>query len=352
MVMLYGRAWSREELLSRVGDISQVARIKLHRLCEGYEDGVLAADLITGSGFQCTVLGSRGLDISAASFNGRSLAWRSAQMDRHPAYYEPHGLGWLRNFPGGLLTTCGLTYMGAPDRDEGVELGLHGRYSNTPAYAIRAWGDWEGDDYMLRVEGSVREAVVFGENVCLHRTILAHAGESNIRVRDVVRNEGFAPSPHMILYHINLGWPVVDAGSQVVIPATATLPRDAEAADEGDAWMHLHEPRTNYREKVYFHTANAGPDGMATAAVVNPWLDGGLGVYVRYRPDQLPYFVQWKMLGQGTYVVGLEPANALVLGRSKEREAGRLQTLMPGEERCYDLEIGVVSGPEAMALLP
>jgi hypothetical protein len=49
------------------------------------------------------------------------------------------------------------------------------------------------------------------------------------------------------------------------------------------------------------------------------------------------------MMGQGTYVVGVEPSNCLVGGRDKERAAGRLQFLEPGECREYRLEIGVLS---------
>lgn len=346
MANVFGRTLTKQDILSRVGDISQLARVKLHRLVNGYEDGVLAADVVTGSGLQFTVLPSRGLDISSASFRGRALAWRSAQTDRHPAYYEPQGLGWLRSFPGGLVTTCGLTWMGAPNVDEGVELGLHGRFSNTPATGVSARGEWDGDDYRMTIEGSVREAVVFGENVLLHRRITTALGATSFRIEDRVTNEGFLQAPHMLLYHVNLGYPVVDEGSRIVVPACATQPRDAEAADGAEEWMRIHTPVVGYREKVYFHTVEASADGTAMAAVVNPDLDGGMAVYVRYRPDQLPCFVQWKMLGAGTYVIGLEPANALVMGRSVEREAGRLQYLEPGESRIYELEIGVLTGEE------
>jgi hypothetical protein len=73
-------------------------------------------------------------------------------------------------------------------------------------------------------------------------------------------------------------------------------------------------------------------------------LDDGVGVYVRYRQQTLPQFVQWRMFGGGTYVLGLEPANCRVGGRAMERAAGRLQTLQPGESRSYRLEIGVLAG--------
>ena len=45
-------------------------------------------------------------------------------------------------------------------------------------------------------------------------------------------------------------------------------------------------------------------------------------------------------MGQRNYVVGMEPANCLPIGRTLEREAGRLQYLGPREERSYTLEIG------------
>ncbi len=351
MATLYGERLGRRDIAARVGDVSQIARVKLHRLTEGFEDGVLAADVITGSGFQYTVVPARGLDISSASFCGRSLAWRSAHGDRHPAYYEPEGLGWLRGFPGGLLTTCGLAWMGAPDADEGVDLGLHGRFSNTPASEVSAYGAWVGDEYELVVRGVVRESVVFGENLTLRRTIKSMMGESKLTIEDEVTNEGFTTSPHMILYHVNLGYPILDAAARIVVPAERTEPRDDEARAGVEDWMRAEAPVPGYKERVYFHTVRADARGEALAAVVNPNLDGGLAAYVRYRPEELPHLVQWKMMCAGTYVVGLEPANARVMGRSHERNAGRLQYLEAGETRRYHVEIGVLQGEAAIGLL-
>lgn len=350
MITLFGRSWTRDEIRAAVGDLSQIAGARLYRLAEGFEEGTLAADVYTGSGLEFTVLPSRGMDVTRASFRGIPLAWTSAQTSRHPAYYEPEGLGWLRSFPGGLMTTCGLSWMGAPDEDGGQPLGLHGRISNTPATAVRASADWEREDYVISVEGCLREAVVFGENLLMKRRIRTTLGSCSFTVEDEVVNEGFERAPLMLLYHCNVGFPVVADGALVVVPARETCPRDAEAADGLESWSRLHGPKPGYREKVYFHTVEPGPDGTATAAVVNPTLGSGLAVFVRYRPEQLPCFVQWKMLGAGTYVVGLEPGNALVLGRSKEREAGRLQTLEPGEERRFTLEIGVLEGDAALAM--
>ena len=60
--------------------------------------------------------------------------------------------------------------------------------------------------------------------------------------------------------------------------------------------------------------------------------------------ETLPYLSQWKMIGEGEYVLGIEPGNCLPEGRPIEREAGRLVTLKPGESRKMVLEIGIVEG--------
>src|SRR4051812_41549940 len=124
MAQLYGSQYSKADLLAHVGDISQVARIKPYRLVEGLEDGVLALDVTTGSGLDYTVLPGRGMDISAASYNGRSLAWRSATTDTHSAYFDhegENGRGWLRAFYGGLVVTCGLTWVGGNAVENGQQ---------------------------------------------------------------------------------------------------------------------------------------------------------------------------------------------------------------------------------------
>ena len=72
----------------------------------------------------------------------------------------------------------------------------------------------------------------------------------------------------------------------------------------------------------------------------------GHGVYIRFSREALPHYTEWKMMGERNYVVGMEPGNALPLGRVAEREGGRLQYLEPGQKREYELEIGVLTSAE------
>ena len=80
---------------------------------------------------------------------------------------------------------------------------------------------------------------------------------------------------------------------------------------------------------------------MVVVRLVNPEFNDGSGleVSIKYRRSEYPILVQWKMMGEGLYVVGLEPANCHVEGRCAERERGTLQILQPGEVRIYHLEI-------------
>lgn len=344
MVKLFGGEYSKADLLARVGDMSQVAGVRTHTLGDGSESGVRAVDFLTGSGFDFTVLADRGLDISTATYKGRPLMWRSSTGDVAPAHFEEPGLGWLRSFYGGLVVTCGLTYAGAPCTDGDKALGLHGRISNLPASNVYADSAWEDEDYVMWVSGRVRETTVFGENIELRRSITCRLGEPRLWICDQVSNLGYQETEHMILYHINIGFPVIDGGSRLVAPVIESNPRDADAEIEKKEYAAFPPPTSGFRERVYYLDMAEGSDGLVTAALVNPALnDGdGFGIYVKYPKRELPKFSEWKMMAEGTYVVGLEPANCWVEGRVKERERGTLQTLKPGETREYHLEIGVL----------
>ena len=150
----------------------------------------------------------------------------------------------------------------------------------------------------------------------------------------------------MILYHINLGWPLIDDGAELLLNGRSMAPRDAEAAKGVASATKLSLPIAGFQEQVFFHELVADSAGLATALLQNSELQ--LGLYVQFRQKELPKFIEWKMVGEGTYVFGLEPANCLVQGRAKERERGTLQFLEPGESRQTLLRVGVLEGDKAL----
>ena len=90
---------------------------------------------------------------------------------------------------------------------------------------------------------------------------------------------------------------------------------------------------------------SAEADGRVPVAVVNHEL--GLGAYPIFRRDQLPHHFVWRMLGEGTYVVGIEPCTNRTAGRLDARARGELIELEAGESRTYELELARSSAKRA-----
>jgi hypothetical protein len=346
MAKLYGRTISRADLSRRVGQMSQVAGARACELTSGMAKGVAAVDVTTGTGFQFTVLPGRGLDIAWASYKGVPLGYISKNGVVAAPFFEENGfVGFLRNFFGGLLTTGGLTNIGVPCQDGDESLGLHGRISNIPAEDVGVSQGWQGDDYAIRVAGTVRQAKVFGECLLLHREITTQLGSNALVIRDVVENAGSKAEPLMLLYHCNFGYPVVSASSRLHTSGGGIEPRDANAAKGTAEHDRFAEPTAGYAEQCFYHDLGAR-DGRAFAALFNEDLE--IGAYVRYRVDNLPRFLQWKMMGEHEYVVGLEPATARLDGRTEVARRHEIRSLAPGEQRTFEVEIGVLDGRLAL----
>jgi hypothetical protein len=99
-------------------------------------------------------------------------------------------------------------------------------------------------------------------------------------------------------------------------------------------------------EACFEHELIAEPAGTVPVALVNR--DRALGVYQVFRLAQLPHHTVWRMMGEGTYALAMEPSTNRDAGRQDARERGELQWLEPGEERSYVLEIGALPGVTAI----
>jgi Domain of unknown function (DUF4432) len=352
---IYGKKYTTKELRKRVGNMDQIAAIRTVELDDGNERATRAAVIKTGSGLELTVLLDRCLDISAASFGGKAMGWRSTTGDVAPQYYEAEWLRWLRSYFGGLVTTCGLINVGSPDEESGLlGTGLHGRIGNTPAKDIKITQEWQGNDYVLSVTGTMRETVVFGENLTLKRTVSTKLGEKRFWITDVVTNEGFKKTKYMLLYHCNIGWPVLDAGSEFISPSRYVAPRDAVAEEGKENWNKFDPPIHNYEENCYYHDMATGRNGDVTLAIVNSGFKSkgeGFGVYLKYNKNELPRFVEWKQMGEQDYVVGLEPCNCGVEGKAVDDKQGLLHSLKPGESKSVTLEFGAITSKKEVDTL-
>jgi hypothetical protein len=333
------------ELRRQVGDLSQVVSTRAVRLGDGNEDGLRAIDVRASGGLSALVLADRGMDLGPVWAAGHQLSWQSPTGIVHPAHYDERA--WLRSFHGGLLVTCGLQNVGPACVDEGVEHGIHGRVSHIPARDVVHRVVEEDGRLVAEVRGTMRETDVYGSDLVLRRTVRFPMGETSLAIADAVTNEGYADAVLMVLYHVNVGWPVVAPGARLLSPASEVVPRDEPAAALLAEHADYPPPAEGFGQLVYHHRLPDPGAPSATIAIANPAFEptGGIALSVSYDPRQLPWLWQWRMLGPGMYLTGLEPANCGILGRAEERARGTLVTLAPGETRRFDLVIRATLGP-------
>ncbi len=352
------RSLSRLDLERYAGDLAAAGGVRKVVLDDGSERGIRVLQFRTGTGLSFEVLVDRAMDLGQAEHKGRSFGWCSPTGFRHPGLHEnadEGGMGWLRSFSG-LQTTGGLDHIFAMaevdasqyryDLRKTMRQGLHGRVANIPA-KLRGYGQtWDGDRCLLWAEGEVRQAAVFGEHLRLNRRIESEIGSNEIRVEDTVRNCGFERSPHMLLYHIDLGWPLIDEGTRLVAPIARTLWSSPSASEQGLSYQRMAAPTRDACEQCYEYELVADSDGKMRVAVVNERLQ--LGIMLEWHAKEFPCFVEWMHLREGAYALGVEPCTHHVQGDQAARDDGSMIWLEHGESRSYRTVITALDGREAL----
>lgn len=326
-------------LIRRCGDAYQLCGTRHYRLTDGRADGCRCIDVRTGSGLDFTVVCDRAMDISLASYRGVNLVFLAPDAEAHPAYYESFGNEWLRTFSAGLLTTLGPTHLGPACTDGGEALGLHGRLGAVPARRVADLSDAERGTIELR--GTLTDAAVLCHKLRIRRTIRASAEHPSLLLTDEVENFGAQDVPLCMLYHINFGYPLLSPEAELLVPDTRRTPLDA-AAGRGSP-THIAPPDVQNVERNYDYTFPPGAE-RAVVGIWNGALCGGLGVYIRFDPRQLPHLNEWVLEAPGDYVAALEPSTCLCKSRSELRRLGALPVLPAGARRTLQVEIGVLRG--------
>jgi hypothetical protein len=336
--------WTRETVERHSVDMRQFIDFRQSRL----PNGLRVIEAYNSSGLSFTLLPDRGLDIWLASYQGLPLTWISQGS---PLLPDSARL-WLRQFSGGLMTTCGLTHAGPPevDPETGESRDLHGRFSMLQAEDVCVSGRWLAQDgqperYVVELNGEVSEAILFGEQLRLKRTYRMALGDPALEVVDTVENRGDMPAPLMVLYHCNVGFPLVAEGARLYTASENVYARDAAARVGLHRWAEYDAPEAGYAEQVFFHHVKTNPSGWTEAAL----LRDNFGVSFQWKASAMPYLTQWKNTRQGIYVSGIEPGNCIPEGRTAARRKHRLQELAPGESVCFEQRMTPLSGQIAVA---
>lgn len=316
-----------------IGHETQISGVEEHRLVGGKGDGMRLYEVCNGKGLEMTLSPDRNGDITRLRYKGINMSYLSPCGYVAPAYYDKTGSNWLQSFTAGFLTTCGLQAVGSPCVDEGEELPLHGSIANQPC----AHSYWREDENAIYIHSVTRDEVIFGRKLTLTRVIEISKKENTFSIQDTIENTGNRREPVEILYHMNMGYPLLDEDSVVTIPSMEVAARDAHAQEDILNWMVMEKPQMDYQERCYYHKFQ-GKEGKAS--IYQPKLQ--VGLEMSFDAEALDGFVEWKMMGVRDYVLGLECGNCYPDGRDVMRQTGMLKFLDPGENVQYRVDIKLV----------
>lgn len=341
MAMVYGKNYTKKELLDRMGSIDGVAGIRQIQFQDGMARGMRAYEVTNGP-MRFVAYIDKCLDIGELYYNGMPMHFlaRPGVMSGEHWHDGPNA---VRSIMGGMMFTCGLSNVGPlQEMPGGQTQPQHGFLRNMPAEHHGARTYWEGDDYYLELTATVRESSLFGVNLVLRRTITTKLGETSVRVRDEIENESSTDGvPLMLMYHCNAGFPLLDADARLEIDALSTAYRDetAQLGDKAESYRVFGEPVVGYSEQVFYHKVKAD-NHICAAKLVNPGKK--LALTVRFDGRELPYLTHWKCKDAGNYVTGIEPSNCHPEGVHKEEADGTLRRLAAHEriETALEFEIG------------
>lgn len=312
-----------------IGHSSQLYGVEETRLVGGKGDGMRLLQARNATGLAFTVAADRCADVYRLSFKGINMGYFSPNGYVAPAFYQEKGKGFLKSFTAGFFTTCGLNNVGAPSVDGAEELPQHGTIGNTPAERI--W--WTETEDTISVHAIINDSVIFGRKLVLCRTLTCGKFENWLEIHDTVENQGDREEPVLLMYHINMGYPLLTEQAVLEIPSEHV--ETGTTTVEDDRWRTITPPVPRNPEICYRHYYEGMEQG--SAAIFNPQIERGLKI--SFRPEDFPSLVQWSKFSCRDYALGLETRSFRVGGRAKARERGDLYCLPAGESRIYRVRI-------------
>ena len=194
-------------------------------LCDGVE-----VVRVNNGRMSFAVLPTRGMGLWKAWLDGEEIGWQSpVRGPVHPKFVplmEPGGLGWLDGFDE-LLVRCGLESNGAPDFDDRkAACGIRCTAGSPIGPRTGSKSRWTTRSGEIAVTGVVEETRFLFRSLRMTSRISTRLGENHLRIRDEVENLSGSPTEVQLLYHINFGQPLLDAGSRFVAAVKKMMPRE------------------------------------------------------------------------------------------------------------------------------
>lgn len=225
------------------------------RLVGGKGDGMRLLKVYNSKGLEFWISLDRCADISQLSVSGVNCGYFAPCGYVSPKYYDSKGVGFLKSFTAGFFTTCGLTAVGSPCMDNGEEFPLHGIISNTPCEKF----SYYTEKRKIHIKAIIRDAALFSHKLILEREYICPVDENVIHLKDTIKNTGSAKTPLEVLYHCNIGYPILCENAEVKIPSSEVLPRNEHAKNGIDLCLCMEKPQEDYEEMCYYHKLSGKP---------------------------------------------------------------------------------------------
>lgn len=296
----------------RISNLSQIASLRRYTLTEGREKGLDVIDCTNGK-LRFLINVSKACDIMQLYHEGQNVSFISKNG------FTKREIPFLNRFEGGMLYTCGLDSVGGR---EGYE--LHGTLHNIPAEIVRA----EVNETEIAVEAMICDTALFGKNLVLRRRITSAVGGNSVKIEDTLVNKGYADESYCLLYHFNVGYPMLDDGAFIEADEVSCEPRTPWAQKNQATRYQMSASLAGEEECCYFLGLK-----KPQISLVNPKI--GKKLTLSYSADTLPHFVEWKSMASGDYALGLEPCTTELDDRFAYR------TIKAGEKILFQTELSV-----------
>ncbi len=273
----------------RISNFMQIASVRRYTCTDGEERGLRFIDCDNGK-IRFVLNESKALDISQLYHRGCNISFISKNG------FTPRETHFLSRFEGGMLYTCGLDSVGVR---EGYE--FHGTLHNTPANVTLVRCDESG----ITVEAEMRASELFGKHLVLKRKIFSPIGSDSIDVTDTLENRGYKSEDYALLYHVNIGYPMLD-GCATSEGETESITARTDWANQFVETLHQMEyPEANRFEYCYFLKMKKPYLSMTNKEL-------GKKFTLTWSGETLPCALYWKSMAKGDYAVGFEPSTTFI----------------------------------------
>lgn len=278
-------------MVERISNLEQVASLRRYTLTDGRGKGLDVIDCDNGK-LRFLLNVSKACDMMQLYCDGKNMTFISKNG------FIKRELPFADRFEGGMIYTCGLDSAG---EREGFD--EHGSFHNIPAEILRTECSAEG----IVVEAVIRDTRMGGKNLVFHRKITSALGSDTVSVEDTLTNEAYQDEDFCLLYHVNIGYPMLDEGARIVADVEGCAPRTPWAEKNMESAYQISAPLPGMEETCYYLKVK-----KPEVSLVNEKI--GKKFTVSYSGDTLPHFLEWKNMTCGDYAVGLEPCNTKLDG--------------------------------------